>query len=254
MLWVDPTDPSVVAAVLGMPPDGPLTEDEQAAITEVVAVASEILTHASGYKIHPAGTATDELLCSRRFRRFSPTIGPVSGVSSIKVLDERSGDLVETRRPWRLVQGAVHFTGPYLGFFPFAWDYGIGGGIFTGLGSRPLNDIVPVQVQVQVTYDYTSTVTPGAKRALKDYAHELYLSIYDNESCSLPERVTSLTREGISMQLMTPTDYIDKGKVGLPRVDTWLAQVNPTRSHRASAVYTPDSPVGVPISNRRTGW
>jgi hypothetical protein len=50
--------------------------------------------------------------------------------------------------------------------------------------------------------------------------------------------------------MLTPTDYMDKGKVGLPRVDTWLALTNPKQVRRPSAVYTPDSPPGVPIRVR----
>jgi hypothetical protein len=254
MLWVDPADPSVVAAVLG--PEAPATLDEEtlADVRTVLAVASENLTHATGQKIHPAGNVVEEAYCTRRLRRFSPLIGPVTTVNSIKVYDDRTDAWVDTQRQWRLTAGAVEFTGPYQGFFPLSWDYGVIGAAFAGIGSRPMADIVPVQISIRIDYDYASTITPGAKRAVLEYARELWLSIYDSDSCALPERVTSVTREGLSIQLLTPTDYIDKGKVGLPRVDTWLAQVNPRRSHRPAAVYTPDSPVGVPVSNRRTGW
>jgi hypothetical protein len=114
--------------------------------------------------------------------------------------------------------------------------------------------VTPQQVQIRVTYDYASTVSPGARRAVLEYARELYLSIYDTDSCNLPDRVTQLTREGVSLTLLTPADYIDKGRIGLPRVDTWLTAVNPSRSHRQAAVYTPDSPPGVPVSVRRRSW
>lgn len=251
MLWVDPTDPSVVAAVLGEASTDPAELDS---VHEVIAVASETLSTATANKIHPAGTAIEEFTATRRFKRFSPLYGPVSAVTAIEFWDEQKAAWVETPRQWRLVGGTIHFLDTYFGFFPFGWDYGVGVGAYSFIGSRPLADVVPQPVQFRVIYDYASTVTPGARRAVLMFARELWLSIYDTDTCSLPERVTSVTREGLSMQLLTPADYMDKGRTGLPRVDTWLASVNPSRSHRASAVYTPDSPPGVPVSARRRGW
>jgi hypothetical protein len=254
MLWVDPADPSVVAAVLG--PEAPATIDQLTLdeVRDVIAVASEILTHATAHKIHPSGNVVEEAYCTRRLTRFSPLIGPVTQVNSIKIYNEQTDTWDDTQRKWRLSAGAIEFVGPYMGFFPLGWDYGVLAGAYNAIGSRPLADVMPTQISIQVDYDYASTVTPGARRSLLEYARELWLSIYDTDNCSLPERVTSVTREGLSMQLLTPTDYIDKGKIGLPRVDTWLAAVNPGRYHRPAAVYTPDSPVGVPVRNRRTGW
>jgi hypothetical protein len=63
--------------------------------------------------------------------------------------------------------------------------------------------------------------------------------------------VTSIDREGLGIQLATPQDFLDKGRTGLAKIDTWLSQVNAVRALRPSGVYTPDAPPGVGVSMRR---
>jgi hypothetical protein len=105
----------------------------------------------------------------------------------------------------------------------------------------------------QVSYGFASTVTPAARQAVIDYAHELFLLLVGNDdACALPERVTSIDREGLGITLATPQDFLDRGRVGLPKIDTWLSQVNNKRAFRPSGVYTPDMPPGVGIRLRRT--
>jgi hypothetical protein len=40
--------------------------------------------------------------------------------------------------------------------------------------------------------------------------------------------VTSVSRQGISYQMIDPTDILATGKTGLPEVDLWLSAVNPS--------------------------
>ena len=46
--------------------------------------------------------------------------------------------------------------------------------------------------------------------------------------CALPERITSVTRQGVSWTVLDPQDFLDKGYTGMSRVDHWLAAVKPT--------------------------
>jgi hypothetical protein len=76
MLWVDPTDPEVFAAVIGEDPEM-LADEDAAEIARACAVASEILTMATAHLVHPAGEQTEEFV-TRRADRFSPVYGPVT--------------------------------------------------------------------------------------------------------------------------------------------------------------------------------
>jgi len=240
MLWVDPTDPEVFAAVAGLAddesPEDP-TPEEQLAVSRAVAVASEVLFLATGMRVHPAGENTEEFIGPKNVRSFTLAVGPVRQVVEIVTVDPASGAESPLEGTHRLVGSTVYRWGGTRQ-------------LSTGTSSfrRALgSSCAPGQVIYRVTYRYASTITLGARAALLAYARELFLATEDPNACSLPERTTSVTREGLSMELMTPQDFLDKGRVGLPFVDTWLAQANPKRALRPAAVYTPDSPPGVGI-------
>ena len=47
--------------------------------------------------------------------------------------------------------------------------------------------------------------------------------------CRLPRRVQSVTRQGVSYQMVDPVSVIDQGLTGLAEVDMWIRSVNPNR-------------------------
>jgi hypothetical protein len=230
MFWVDPTDPEVFAAVAGDDVPFPPTPEEQALVTRAVAVASELLTLATGYGVHPAGNHTEEFL-GVRTNRLSLLWGPVTAVVSVARV---ASDDSEQAVPYRRVGQTVYLNpqqgvGGSLPLWRTNWSHG------------------SYQVLHRVSYSVASTVTLAAVTALLTYAREIYLLSIDSDECGLPERVTSIDREGLGIQLMTPQDFLDKGRTGLPSVDTWLALANPKQASRPSQVFTPDSPPGIGI-------
>lgn len=93
-----------------------------------------------------------------------------------------------------------------------------------------------------VQYWRGTPVPPGGRRAVAMLACELWKACNGDSSCRLPRRVQSLTREGVTYQMIDPTDYTRGGKVGLPEVDMWLATVNPAGVRSPSGVWSPDVP------------
>ena len=89
---------------------------------------------------------------------------------------------------------------------------------FTGCGSSS-NETV-----VRVHYKTTNNLPPGSDRAVYRLAEE-YVKCYLGQACSLPERVTSITRQGASWTLLDPQDFLQDGLTGVGPVDQWLAQV-----------------------------
>ena len=60
------------------------------------------------------------------------------------------------------------------------------------------------------------------------------------EECRLPPNTLSVTRHGLTMELMT-TDR-PEFRTGLLLVDMWLEAVNPYRRPQSSQVWSPDVP------------
>jgi hypothetical protein len=80
---------------------------------------------------------------------------------------------------------------------------------------------------------------PGAARAVGELAYEL-LKACSGEDCSLPSRVTNLTRQGVSMNLIDSLEFMDSGWAGLPLCDRLIQSTNPKRLAQGSRVLSPD--------------
>lgn len=93
----------------------------------------------------------------------------------------------------------------------------------------------------QVAFKWGSAPPVGGVEAAKTYAIELAKGASGDE-CALPDRVTSLQMQGVSMALLDPMTFLDSGKVGIYSVDAWIKSVNPTGARRRSGVLSPDLP------------
>lgn len=234
MLWVDPTDPEVFAVVAGVAPDQ-IEDPEvyQAFVTQAVTIAGDILTLATAFLIHPAGEQTEESV-TRRLRRWAPVYQPLIGVTKLVRV---GADDTETPVPYRRVGGMLLVGATSDRDVPL-WRTNWAD------GSR--------ETVYRLTYTFASTVTATARAMLLHYARQFFVWLAEtDDECELPDNVTSITREGLGIELATPQDFLDKGRTGLAKVDTWLAQVNARRALRPSGVYTPDSPPGVGVALRR---
>ena len=100
---------------------------------------------------------------------------------------------------------------------------------------------------VVVTYRWGVAPPEGGKRSVIAYALELGKAIVGDSSCRLPKRVTTITRQGVSMTLIDPQRYLDNGKLGIPDIDQWLAAVNPQAQPERGSVWSPDVPRAQPL-------
>lgn len=99
-----------------------------------------------------------------------------------------------------------------------------------------------------VTYGLGIPVPAAGRYAAGVYACELIKACV-GEACRLPRRVTQVTRQGVTWQLLDPFEFLENGLTGLYEVDAWVKAVNPDGLSRAARVYSPD--VRPP---RRTTW
>lgn len=58
--------------------------------------------------------------------------------------------------------------------------------------------------------------------------------------CKLPGNLSSLSRQGVDVQLVDPTEILAAGLTGVAEVDTWIRAVNPYRLAQRSRFYSPD--------------
>lgn len=95
---------------------------------------------------------------------------------------------------------------------------------------------------IEVTYAYGTEPPAAGKNAARLLATEL-VKLYENDdSCALPQRVTSISRQGISYTLLDNQDFIDELRTGLYAVDLFLKTTNPDRARNRARVFSPDQP------------
>lgn len=152
----------------------------------------------------------------QRFRLFSK---PVRSITSIKLwgkteeleFDEFANGIVELRKP--LPGGRC---GPVL---------------------------------LDVTYEYGSRPSRVLSVAIEKLADEMEKADTNAGNCRLPERVTSVSRQGVSWTLIDPQDFLDNGRTGVYEVD--LAIKASGGSKTRARIFSPDSPVPDRISSMR---
>lgn len=59
-------------------------------------------------------------------------------------------------------------------------------------------------------------------------------------TCVLPNRVTSITRQGVSVQLVSINDYLEKGLTGVADVDQLILAINPSHARARGRVLSQD--------------
>ena len=63
-----------------------------------------------------------------------------------------------------------------------------------------------------------------------------------DDDCALPQRITSISRQGVSYTLLDSQDFIDDVRTGLYAVDLFLKTSNPDKARNRSRVFSPDVP------------
>lgn len=100
-----------------------------------------------------------------------------------------------------------------------------------------------------VTYRRGLPLDEAAMHAYSTYACELMRACVGADCCRLPERVQTVTRQGVTVAFADPLDFLDQGRTGIPEVDLWLSAVNPRGLRQRGRVLSPDVP-----KTRRTTW
>lgn len=102
----------------------------------------------------------------------------------------------------------------------------------------------------QVSYTFGAEPPAGGQTAAAVYACEVAKWLCGSGDCLLPQRVQSITRQGVTAVLLDPAEFVSNGLTGVPLVDRWIDSVTGgKRRRRHATISSPD----VPRRVRRTG-
>jgi hypothetical protein len=95
---------------------------------------------------------------------------------------------------------------------------------------------------VEVTYTYGSPPPMAGRAAARILATEL-VKLYENDdTCALPQRVTTVARQGVTYTVLDNQSFVDELKTGIYAVDLFLKTANPDKARARSRVFSPDTP------------
>jgi hypothetical protein len=96
-----------------------------------------------------------------------------------------------------------------------------------------------------ITYSFGQYPPAGGVRAAAALGCQLALAFQPEtiEECRLPARVTSLSRQGMSMAIIDPLTLFADGLTGLTEVDLWVQSIMLGAKRRRAQVWVPGQPV-----------
>jgi hypothetical protein len=90
-----------------------------------------------------------------------------------------------------------------------------------------------------VAYQFGTLVPPSGRLACITLAAELGKA-WAGKGCQLPARVSNVTRQGISFDVLENLEFLKENLTGLPGVDMWIRAVNPAKRAQSGRVWSPD--------------
>ena len=219
---------------------------------EAAKAASYLLWSLSGRKYSGVTTVTERYVCAGRTYRYGPALGTDQAI---------------------LVDGDVfNFFSDDLDFYEDMTSDGMTSSSRIRLRGRPVTKIHTIRdrvgnvispdkyylvdhstiqsvvgtawtpCNVEVTYSYGVEPPTLGKMAARTLAIEFGKLWSGDDTCALPQRVTSISRQGVSYTLLDSQDFIDEMRTGLYAIDLFLKSVNPDKARAKARVFSTDTP------------
>lgn len=92
-----------------------------------------------------------------------------------------------------------------------------------------------------VTWNFAHNPPSAGRRMAAVYGCQIAMAFDPtlNGQCKLPARVKAVTRQGVSVGAVDPETLVEKGQVGIPTVDAWVASIIAGRARRRATVIVP---------------
>ena len=216
---------------------------------EAAKAASNLMWSLSGRKYSGTTTVTERYVCAGRIYRYGPSInnnqavlvdgdvynfysddmdfyeGMTAGgitsssrirlrgrpVTKIHVIRDRSGNVISPNKYYLVDHSTIQAT--------------------LGVPWTPCN--------IEITYSYGVDPPTLGKMAARTLAIE-FAKLWNGDDCALPQRVTSISRQGVSYTILDQQDFIAEMRTGLYAVDIFLKSVNPDKARAKARVFSPD--------------
>lgn len=214
---------------------------------EAVKVASYAMWALSGRKYSGVRTVTE------RYVRFTPLIN-TKLLQEVSIISSRVNRALQIIEPWVSPETRIRLRGQPVRSIETIRNVN---GKIVSPDSYFMVDhstiqfakgalIVPADIEISYTYG----VAPPAmgKMAARRLAIEFIKLWEGDEDCALPQRVTSITRQGVSYTILDQQDFLQELRTGIYEIDLYLKTANPDKAKRPARVFSPD----VPMARRYT--
>lgn len=219
---------------------------------EAAKSASYLLWSLSGRKYSGVTTVTERYVCAGRTYRYGPAVGNNQAVlvdgdienffsDDLDFYEDMTSDGMTSTSRIRLRGRPVtkiHTVRSRVGAI-------IGPDKYYLVDHSTLQSVVGVPwspCNVEVTYSYGVEPPTLGKMAARTLAIEFAKLFAGDDTCALPQRVTSISRQGVSYTLLDSQDFIDEMRTGLYAIDLFLKSVNPDKARAKARVFSTDTP------------
>lgn len=116
-------------------------------------------------------------------------------------------------------------------------EYRLRGNVLERLGGQGWPISSNCDERFVVRYVIGREVPEPGQYAAGHFALELEKAARGDKSCALPQRLQSITRQGVTMDILDDFEDVKEGRTGIWLIDAWITSV--TRTNNRSAVYLP---------------
>ena len=208
---------------------------------EAVKAASYLMWALSGRKYTGVNTVTE------RYVRFAPLIN-TRLIQEAAIINSRINKALSIVEPWVSAETRIRLRGQPVTEIVAVRN--VNGGIVSPDSYYMVDHstlqfaegalIVPADIEV--TYSYGANPPALGKMAARRVAIEFVKLWEGDEDCALPQRVTSVTRQGVTYTVLDSQDFLEEMRLGIYEVDLFLKTTNPNRAQKRAKVFSPDIP------------
>jgi hypothetical protein len=219
---------------------------------EAAQVASQLLWSMSGRKYTGVTTVTERYTCVLRNNRMGPSTKTNSPVLfGGDVYNIPSGDYDEYSeltadglspdarirlrgRPVTKIHAIRNKTGAIINPSSYYLVDHSTIHIVAGTPWTPCN--------TEITYSHGTPVPIAGRMAARTLAMEFAKLWAGDDDCALPQRVTSVSRQGVSYTILDNQEFIAELRTGIYVIDLFLKTVNPDNARKKAKVFAVDVP------------
>lgn len=95
---------------------------------------------------------------------------------------------------------------------------------------------------IEISYEYGMNPPAAGVEAAIQLANQFLWSEMESSYCTLPERVTTISRQNMTIGILDPQDFLQDGRTGVYKVDMFLKASNPSKAKKKPRIYSADKP------------